>query len=69
MIEKDEKWSVIHVDPNNIICKTCKHKNGGMKYPHYTKGCCEKYPSPLFTKPHDVLFEGADCEYYEPEEE
>nr|WP_308742095.1 hypothetical protein [uncultured Anaerocolumna sp.] len=68
MFDKEERWSAVQVDPNKIKCKTCKFKNGGMRYPHYTKGSCEMYPSPS-TKPHDVLFEGADCVFYEKEKE
>lgn len=62
-MDKDEIWKTVQVNPEKIICKTCKYKNGGQQYPHFTKGSCEIYPSPL-SKPHDVLFEGADCPFY-----
>ncbi|MDD2212450.1 MAG: hypothetical protein PHV56_05715 [Clostridia bacterium] len=41
-------------------------KNGGLEYPHYTKGSCEMYPL-RGNKPHAVLFDGADCVWYENE--
>ena len=63
MFEKDEIWKSVQVDPDKIICKTCKYKNGGQEYPHYTKGSCEIYPEPQ-TKPNDVLFNGGYCPYY-----
>lgn len=66
MLDKEEIIRTVQVDPEKIVCKDCRFKNGGMKYPHFTKGSCEMYPSPL-TKPNAVLFEGADCDWYENE--
>lgn len=67
-MDKHEVLKTQQVDPDNIVCKTCAFKNGGgMEYPHYTKSYCDIYPKPGRGKPHIVLFEGADCEFYTPE--
>lgn len=61
-------WHSETVDPDKIVCRTCAYKNGGgLKYPHYTKGNCEMYPYPE-SKPFEVLFRGAKCLYYKPED-
>lgn len=59
-----------------IICKDCTFRDhtviniGEKEIPvGITKGFCEKYPAPPGSngKPHDILFEGGMCEYYEEE--
>lgn len=62
---------------NEIICKDCIFRDRttitlGAKEIHVgiTKAFCEKYKSPPKSngKPHDVLFNNGDCEFYAKEE-
>ena len=71
MFDKNEGMKTTQVDPDKIVCRTCAFKNGGGYKivgfsPHYTKSVCIKYPFPQ-SKPLTVLFEGADCIFYEEE--
>lgn len=71
MIDRDEKWTTKQVDPDKIVCKTCKFKKpdsiiNGRVFPQYIKGVCLKYLEPK-TKPAAVLFDNADCIFYEHE--
>ncbi len=61
---------------DEIICKDCMFRDkteveiGETKIPvGITKAFCKKYESPPKSngKPHDILFEGGICEYYEKE--
>ena len=67
MIDKEEIIST--VEPSkNIRCRTCKHKLQpvkvrGKEYQRYTFGMCAAFEY----KPDDVLWENADCEFYEEE--
>ena len=59
------------VPKDNIKCKDCKFRMEnvvvmGNLIKRYTYGQCDIYEYPD-TKPYAVLFEGADCEYYEKE--
>lgn len=71
MFDKNEGMKTTQVSRDKIVCKTCAFKNGGGDnldgfVPHYTKSICQKYPFPS-SKPLGVLFNGTDCEFYEPE--
>ncbi len=66
-MDKNEKLATQQGDPEKIVCRDCAYKNGGgLKYPHFTKGSCEKYPAPG-VKPGEVLFHNAPCEFYKHE--
>lgn len=52
--------------PNEEIkCKTCKKKKAGVI--GYKNGYCDAYPTGTTGKPNDILFENADCDFYEKE--
>lgn len=67
-MDKKELLKTIQVDPDNIVCKTCKFRNQGARYPHYTKANCGIYKEGIANKPNAVLFEGKPCRYYMEEE-
>lgn len=50
------------VPKDDIQCKTCKFKRSGVI--GYKIAYCEKYND---GKPDEILFEGAECEFYEEE--
>lgn len=57
-------------NPNTIKCKDCKNRDksivkigSNIKYVGITRCKCDKYDA----KPLDILFNNADCEYYEKE--
>ena len=63
-------------DPNSIPCRTCRNRdrtkinlNGRTIETGITKDNCGAYTGVGVFKPHDVLFTGASCQFYEPEEE
>lgn len=64
-------------DPKKIKCTTCKNRNktvieiNGVKKPvGVTKTFCEKYKGyPGADKPYDILFQNADCKYYEEDKD
>lgn len=64
-------------DPEKIKCKDCKYRDktvvvieGKAHYCGVTRGECEKYKwGETMGKPHDVLFQNADCEFYEQSKE
>jgi len=62
-VDKHEILTTIQVDPEKIRCRDCVFRNGGMKFPHFTKAHCEIYVEPEL-KPMKILFEGADCDFY-----
>lgn len=66
-MDKDEILHAVQVDPDNIVCKTCKYKNQGQSYPHFTKAHCGIYREDITTKPMNILFDGANCVFYESE--
>ena len=60
-------------DRDKIICKDCKFRDktvielGEKEIPvGVTKAFCDMYQAPPASngKPHDVLFNNADCEFY-----
>lgn len=64
-------------DKEKIICKDCIFRDktlielGDKKIPvGITKAFCKKYEAPPKSngKPHDVLFNSGDCEFYTKEE-
>lgn len=67
-----------HPDPNKIQCASCKFRDrtvlkfatGKKTNVGVIKAFCEKYPRPPKSngKPHDVLYNLQDCEFYEMEE-
>jgi hypothetical protein len=72
MIEKkrprweSELWATQGVS-ENIVCKTCMFRIievNGKKVDIPTGSCCEIYEYPD-GKPHEVYFDGAECEFYE----
>ena len=63
-------------DRDKIICKDCKFRDptviklGEKEIPvGVTKAFCDMYQAPPASngKPHDVLFNNADCEFYAKE--
>jgi hypothetical protein len=53
---------------DKIVCKTCMFAYGEAPWADEpTKGCCEIYEYPD-SKPHEVYFDGAECENYEKDE-
>lgn len=63
-MDRDEVLRAVQVDPEKIVCRTCRFKNSGSEYPHFTKSYCGIYRKGGPGKPVEVLFEGANCEYY-----
>lgn len=60
-------------DANNIACKDCEHRDrtvinvDGKKISvGITRSNCEMFVYPD-SKPSDILFNGADCDFYEEE--
>jgi hypothetical protein len=54
----------------NIVCKTCMFRFievGGRKVDIPSGSACEIFEYPD-DKPHDVYFDGAECEFYEKQE-
>lgn len=71
MIDKEERFNSVVPDPDRVVCKNCKHKMKdamvmGELVHRYTFGNCDAYPYPS-DKPHNVLWDGADCPHYELE--
>lgn len=65
-----------HPNPKTIKCKNCKYRDkttveidGEIIDVGITKGRCEKYLDYPYDmgKPSAILFQNADCEYYEKE--
>lgn len=64
-------------DPKKVKCKDCKFRdrtaveiNGRMIYSGIVKSFCDKYvgyDKGGNYKPNEILFQNADCEYYEKE--
>lgn len=67
-MDKKEVLTTVQVDPDNIICKTCRYKDQGARYPHYTKANCGIYKEGISNKPMGILFEGKTCRYYTKED-
>ena len=69
----DDNWVVRHPDENKIKCKDCVFRandrmyNGKVVYAGACLGVCEVYSKG--DKPNDILFDGAECEYYISEDE
>ena len=64
---ESEIWTTQQVS-ENIVCKTCMFSHGESPWADEpTKGCCEIFEYPD-SKPNDVYFDGANCEYYEKDE-
>lgn len=69
-MEKNEEFKS-KVPKDNIKCKDCMFRLpdvvvAGELVKKYKNGQCDIYEYPD-TKPNAVLFEGADCQYYEKE--
>ena len=67
----EEVWSGT-TPPKDICCKDCMFKLepatiGGQIIERHTYGCCALYEYPDM-KPHEVLWDGAQCEFWEKEE-
>ncbi len=74
-MDKKPKWEEEMFAPitpkDDIHCKTCKFKRPSVKIgdeivERHTFAICKIYDDDE-RKPNDVLWEGAECEYYEPE--
>jgi hypothetical protein len=62
---ESENWKAIQ--PNPKACETCIFSHGEAPWAdNPIKASCEIYEYPE-SKPHEVYFEGAACEYYEKE--
>jgi hypothetical protein len=62
---ESEMWNTIQ--PNPKACETCMFRpteHNGLKLDRADTDTCVIYEEPE-TKPHDVYWDGADCEYYE----
>lgn len=71
MREKRPRWESELLSPqhiNPVACETCKFRasiaSDGSSLDRATTGICEIYEYPD-SKPNDVYFDGAECEYYE----
>lgn len=60
-------------DPNTIVCRDCAFRDktiikvGSKEKPvGVTRAECDMFIQPNF-KPHDVLFDGANCRYHRSE--
>lgn len=67
MRDKKEVFGARH--PNeNMKCKTCVHADGSPPFANrWKKASCMIYPDPQ-TKPFNVYYDGAECEYYKMRE-
>ena len=67
MQDKKEIFGARH--PNEKMkCRTCVYANGKPPFADgWRKSSCMIYQDPD-TKPADVYFDGADCDYYENRE-
>lgn len=55
--------------PMAVWCQTCKNANGEAPWANGPeKANCKVYQYGDMLKPRDVLFNGADCEFYESED-
>jgi hypothetical protein len=66
---ESEIWKTQGVT-DKIVCKTCMFRYieiKGEKVESPKAGGCEIYEYPD-CKPHEVYFDGAECEFYEKEE-
>lgn len=62
--EINASWSVIR--PKATLCRTCLHRLPDTQYTiGAEKSICDMF---LDEKPTEVLWEGADCDFYEKEE-
>ena len=63
---EEEIWTVQH--PNAVACATCKFRatvaGDGTQLDRASTDTCEMYEDPE-RKPNDVLWDGAECEFYE----
>jgi hypothetical protein len=60
---EEEQWNA--KQPNPKACETCMFSHGAVPWADTPqKASCEIFEYPE-SKPHDVYFEGADCEYHE----
>jgi hypothetical protein len=63
---ESEMWTTRQ--PNPKACETCMFSHGEAPWADEPiKGCCEIYEYPD-SKPHEVYFDGAECENYEKDE-
>ena len=63
MIENKEIFGARHPN-NNMKCKTCIFSKGTEPFENgWKKASCIIYPNPQ-TKPPNVYYNGAECEYY-----
>lgn len=77
---EEERWTPItgtFPDEKTILCKDCRFRDktevdlfGKLMKVGITRDTCDKYtgyntPDGTGYKPHDVLFNNADCLYYE----
>jgi hypothetical protein len=65
---ENEVWSTESV-PNDIVCKTCMFQMppvtiDGVVFERYTGSICQIFEKPE-NKPHEILWEHGDCEYYD----
>ena len=55
------------IDPNPVACETCMFRPStfrGHQLDRADTASCGIFEDPEM-KPHDVLWDGADCEFYE----
>jgi hypothetical protein len=67
---ENEMWATRGVS-DKIVCKTCLFRfieSGGEEIAAPDASVCEIYEYPD-SKPHEVYFDGADCENYEKDKE
>lgn len=81
MAEKNDAWKRINEDfaptfpADDIKCKDCVFRkpdlvqDGKVIVKGYKNGYCKVYTPEISNgKPNDILFEKADCEYYQKDE-
>lgn len=62
--DKEAKQLWVSIKPSAKLCKTCKFAYPDTKYTKgYEKANCQVFESPE-DKPMEVLWDGADCDFY-----
>jgi hypothetical protein len=74
MTDKKPRWENENFSPDggvpaDIVCRTCMFRKpavevGGEIRERYTHGDCKMFEPPNW-KPNEILWEHAQCEYYE----
>lgn len=60
----DENWIGRHPDPEKVACRDCRMREPDTEY---VKGSTKIMCAAFGMKPHGVLWDGEECEYYAKE--